>query len=86
LRTDGGEEYTSKDFDDFCVIEGIAHEVTSPSTPQHNGLALFIKEKLQETNTHRLKFIFWKPISGQRNQLVIRIGHTTKNKAISKLY
>lgn len=39
MRTDGGEEYTSKDFDDFCVIEGIAHEVTSPSTPQHNGLA-----------------------------------------------
>ncbi|KAK2439455.1 putative mitochondrial protein [Trifolium repens] len=39
LRTDGGGEYTSKDFEDFCKNEGIAHEVTPPYTPQHNGLA-----------------------------------------------
>ena len=39
LRTDGGGEYTSKDFEDFCKNEGIAHEITSPYTPQHNGLA-----------------------------------------------
>ena len=39
LRTDGGGEYTSKDFEDFCKSEGIAHEVTPPYTPQHNGLA-----------------------------------------------
>ena len=25
LRTDGGGEYTSKDFEDFCKNEGIAH-------------------------------------------------------------
>ncbi|KAK2355926.1 putative mitochondrial protein [Trifolium repens] len=39
LRTDGGGEYTSKDFEDFCKDEGITHEVTPPYTPQHNGLA-----------------------------------------------
>jgi hypothetical protein len=39
LRTDGGGEYTSKEFEAFCVNEGIVHEVTAPYTPQHNGLA-----------------------------------------------
>ncbi|KAK2443673.1 putative mitochondrial protein [Trifolium repens] len=39
LRTDGGGEYTSKDFESFCVSLGIKHEVTAPYTPQHNGLA-----------------------------------------------
>ncbi|KAK2438598.1 putative mitochondrial protein [Trifolium repens] len=39
LRTDGGGEYTSKDFESFCVNHGIKHEVTAPYTPQHNGLA-----------------------------------------------
>jgi transposase InsO family protein len=39
LRTDGGGEYTSKSFEEFCCNEGISHEVTSPYTPQHNGLA-----------------------------------------------
>ncbi len=39
LRTDGGGEYTSKSFEEFCSNEGISHEATSPYTPQHNGLA-----------------------------------------------
>ena len=38
LRTDGGEEYTSKNFEEFCINEGISYEVTSPYTPQHNGV------------------------------------------------
>ena len=39
LRTNGGGKYTSKNFEEFCSNEGISHEVTSPYTPQHNGLA-----------------------------------------------
>jgi len=39
LRTDGGGEYTLKLFEKFCEDNGIVHEVTSPYTPQHNGLA-----------------------------------------------
>ena len=27
LRIDGGGEYTSKDFEAFCIIQGVAHEV-----------------------------------------------------------
>lgn len=39
LRTDGGGEYNSHDFQSFCNEEGIVHEVTTPYTPQHNGVA-----------------------------------------------
>ncbi|GAU38979.1 hypothetical protein TSUD_378550 [Trifolium subterraneum] len=38
LRTDGGGEYTSKEFENYCKYQGIIHEVTTPYTPQHNGL------------------------------------------------
>lgn len=39
LMTDGGGEYTSRDFYAFCEQTGILHEVTAPHTPQHNGVA-----------------------------------------------
>ncbi|GAU47337.1 hypothetical protein TSUD_101250, partial [Trifolium subterraneum] len=39
LRTDGGGEYTSKEFENYCKDQCIIHEVTTPCTPQHNGLA-----------------------------------------------
>ena len=39
LKTDGGGEYNSKEFKEFCEAKGIEHEVTTPYTPQHNGLA-----------------------------------------------
>ncbi|CAJ2637099.1 unnamed protein product [Trifolium pratense] len=39
LRTDGGGEYNSKNFESFCTSHGIEHEITAPYTPQHNGLA-----------------------------------------------
>jgi transposase InsO family protein len=38
LRTDGGGEYTSKNFESFCIENGVEYEVTTPYTPQHNGL------------------------------------------------
>lgn len=39
LRTDGGGEYNSRDFQQFCDQRGLLHEVTAPYTPQHNGVA-----------------------------------------------
>ncbi|RDY02147.1 hypothetical protein CR513_14447, partial [Mucuna pruriens] len=33
LRTDGGGEYTSHDFNSYCDKEGIIHEVTPPYIP-----------------------------------------------------
>ena len=29
LRTDGGGEYTSKEFEAFCTSQGVIHEVTA---------------------------------------------------------
>ena len=39
LRKNRGEEYTSKEFEDFCESKSIVYEVTTPYTSQHNGLA-----------------------------------------------
>jgi len=33
LRTDGGGEYTSLEFENFCKEEGIIHEVMAPYIP-----------------------------------------------------
>ena len=39
LGTDGGGEYTSREFEDFYEKCGIQHAVTTLYTPQQNGLA-----------------------------------------------
>ena len=39
LRSDNGEEYVSQEFKDFCVVEGIKRELTTPHNPQQNGVA-----------------------------------------------
>lgn len=39
LRTDRGAEYTSAAFRDFLHREGIAQELTTPYTPEQNGVA-----------------------------------------------
>lgn len=38
-RTYGGGEYTSKMCEEFHAEHSIDHGVTSPYTPQHNGIA-----------------------------------------------
>jgi transposase InsO family protein len=39
LRSDNGGEYTSKDFNNFCIEAGIKREYTVPYNPQQNGVA-----------------------------------------------
>ncbi|GAU31479.1 hypothetical protein TSUD_386430 [Trifolium subterraneum] len=39
LKTDGGGEYVSNAFSEFCEAEGIVHEVIPPYTPHQNGSA-----------------------------------------------
>ena len=46
LRTDGGGEYNSTEFRNFCEENGIEHKVTAPYTPQHIGLAERINRTL----------------------------------------
>ena len=38
LRTDNGGEFTSRVFEDYCNQEGISHQLTSPYSPQQNGV------------------------------------------------
>jgi transposase InsO family protein len=39
LRSDGGGEYTSKEFVQFCQESGISRQLTAAYTPHQNGLA-----------------------------------------------
>ena len=39
LRTDDGEQYTSKQFEDYLKMKGIVHQKTVPHSPQQNGVA-----------------------------------------------
>ena len=39
LRTDRGGEFTSSEFNEFCKDSGIKRQLTTPYTPQHNGVA-----------------------------------------------
>lgn len=39
LRTDRGGEFLSKEFETFCANAGIHRELTTPYTPEQNGLA-----------------------------------------------
>jgi transposase InsO family protein len=38
LRSDNGGEYTSKEFNSFCIEVGIKREFTTPYNPQQNGV------------------------------------------------
>eukprot|EP00253_Pinus_taeda_P008740 PITA_08740 len=38
LRSDNGGEYVSNEFKNFCAVEGIKQELTTPHNPQHNGV------------------------------------------------
>jgi hypothetical protein len=39
LRSDGGGEYTAHAVQTYLSEKGVQHEVTTPDTPQHNGVA-----------------------------------------------
>jgi Integrase core domain. len=49
LRTDNGGEYTSAQFEEFLVKDGIRHELTIPRTPEQNGVAERMNRTLVET-------------------------------------
>jgi transposase InsO family protein len=40
LRSDGGGEYTSKEFVQFCQESGISRQLTATYTPHQNGLCM----------------------------------------------
>jgi transposase InsO family protein len=48
LRTDGGGEYTSREFENFLKGTGIVHRITPPHTPAQNGIAERANRTLME--------------------------------------
>jgi hypothetical protein len=46
LCSDGGGEYMARHVKDYLVECGIKHEVTTPNTPQHNGVAEHLNRTL----------------------------------------
>ena len=49
LRTDGGGEYTSDEFQQYMKLKGIHHDVSMPYTPQQNGVAERMNRTLVES-------------------------------------
>ena len=39
LRTDNGSEYTSAEFENYPMEQGVKHQPTLPKTPEQNGVA-----------------------------------------------
>jgi transposase InsO family protein len=48
LRSDNGGEYTSRDFNDFCIETGIKREYTVPYNTQQNEVAERKKRSIVE--------------------------------------
>lgn len=48
LRSNNGGEYKSREFQELCKEEGIVRHVTTPETPQQNGVAKRMNRTLLE--------------------------------------
>ncbi|MCR9067182.1 MAG: hypothetical protein NXI00_24665 [Cytophagales bacterium] len=64
VKTDGGGEYTSKHFENLLKTSGVTHIITTPYSPQQNGIAerlnrtLMVKARSMLFQ-HRLPLEFW---------------------------
>ena len=48
FKSDNGGEYCSKEFDNFCTINGIQRMKTPPRTPQENGVSERMNQTIME--------------------------------------
>lgn len=55
LRTDRGGEFMSKEFNDLCEAHGIRRELTTPYTPEQNGVAEWKNRTVVEMARSMLK-------------------------------
>ncbi len=55
FRSDNGGEYVNKEFDEYFRNHGIKHEVTTPYTPQQNGVAERMNKTLETISTALLE-------------------------------
>ena len=49
LRSDNGGEYISNNFIKYCAEKGIVHELTSPYSPEQNGVAERLNRTIMES-------------------------------------
>lgn len=56
LKTDGGGEYVSKDFERFCGQEGIIHEAIPPHEPWQNGVVEIKNQSIMNMVRNILKW------------------------------
>lgn len=56
IRTDNGTEYVNKRFDGTCKASGIVHQLTTPYSPQQNGLAERMNRTVMEMARSMLHF------------------------------
>ena len=64
LRTDNGQEFISKDFQDFIQLKGIRHELTAPYTPEQNFMVerdnrMVVKSARSMLHHYSMPLPFW---------------------------
>ena len=84
FRTDGGGEYTSKEFEDFLSEEGIQSEKTPADTPQLNGVSerknrTLIDKVVPMLNDAKLPQSFWPYALGQAVYILNRSPTSSLN-------
>jgi transposase InsO family protein len=91
LRSDNGGEYTSNEFVEYCVAEGIKKELTVPYNPQQNG----VEERKNKTivgATHVMIHDEWLPmflwVEACRTTVYIqnKSPHTSVAKAWERIF
>jgi hypothetical protein len=84
LRSDGGGEYFSKGFDNYCKTSGILHQSSAPYTPEQNGVAERMNRTLVEMIRSMLHqqdtpLTFW----GEALQTAVHIRNRSPSSAIN---
>ncbi|PKU87215.1 Retrovirus-related Pol polyprotein from transposon TNT 1-94 [Dendrobium catenatum] len=64
IRTDGGMEYVNHDFKQYLQINGIAHQISCPYTPEQNGVSERKHRHIIETtrtllHTAAVPYTYW---------------------------
>lgn len=80
LRSDNGGEYLSGEFIAFCVQHGIARQLTTPNTPQQNGVAEHKNVDLETSGSSMLQFAhlpktYWAEAVAYATYIPNRIEH-----------
>lgn len=86
LRTDRGGEFTSNEFADFCIKNGIQRQLTAAYTPQQNGIAERKNRTIMEMarsmlQTKNLPNTFW----GEAVATTVYILNRSPTKAVQNI-